>query len=354
MTRILLFLALLVGAWFAYRTLAGTQAGAASREETQGLHGLEALSHELPAEATGAEPPRPEPSATPAPANPALADLEARLAAGDRRGAAAKVVELAPDQAADPGFRRLAALSVRQTLASGDPEGAATGATALLDRWSAGPACGPQAVAELEEWQKLLRETMNSLLFNPSVAWRSRTYQVASGDNLATICAGILKRDAVRIEPGFLAAVNRVPVDKIKAGKRLRVPIGTMKVVVEKSSFTLKLFLDDVLIRIYRVGLGKGGCTPSALFKVKLKQAKPVWYPPGGQPVPHGHPNNPLGDHFIALESPQHQGFGIHGTRAEDRPTIGTLSSEGCIRMYAEDVAELFAFLPVGTEVVVR
>jgi L,D-transpeptidase ErfK/SrfK len=65
-------------------------------------------------------------------------------------------------------------------------------------------------------------------------------------------------------------------------------------------------------------------------------------------PVVGPGPDNPLGDFKIRL------GFGdgtyeIHGT---NNPTaVGLAITHGCIRMYPEDVAELFPQLPVGTSV---
>jgi lipoprotein-anchoring transpeptidase ErfK/SrfK len=43
--------------------------------------------------------------------------------------------------------------------------------------------------------------------------------------------------------------------------------------------------------------------------------------------------------------------YAIHGTNRRD--SIGTKASYGCIRMYNEDVVELFDRVGVGTRVVV-
>ena len=64
--------------------------------------------------------------------------------------------------------------------------------------------------------------------------------------------------------------------------------------------------------------------------------------------VPGGHPMNPLGVRALYLGS---SAYRIHGT---DAPwTIGTAVSKGCIRMYNEDVMDLFRRVSVGTPVVV-
>ena len=64
--------------------------------------------------------------------------------------------------------------------------------------------------------------------------------------------------------------------------------------------------------------------------------------------VPGGHPMNPLGVRAMYLGSSTYR---IHGT---DAPwTIGQAVSKGCIRMYNEDVLDLYPRVPVGSRVTV-
>lgn len=64
--------------------------------------------------------------------------------------------------------------------------------------------------------------------------------------------------------------------------------------------------------------------------------------------VPGGHPMNPLGVRALYLGSSLYR---IHGT---DAPwTIGEAVSKGCIRMFNEDVLDLYPRVPVGTTVTV-
>lgn len=64
--------------------------------------------------------------------------------------------------------------------------------------------------------------------------------------------------------------------------------------------------------------------------------------------VPGGHPLNPLGVRALYLGS---SAYRIHGT---DAPwTIGQAVSKGCIRMYNQDVIDLYPRVPVGTRVTV-
>jgi L,D-transpeptidase ErfK/SrfK len=57
-------------------------------------------------------------------------------------------------------------------------------------------------------------------------------------------------------------------------------------------------------------------------------------------------PDNPLGKYAFYLQWPSYL---IHGT---NKPAgVGLRSSHGCIRLYPEDIAQLFALVPIGTQV---
>src|SRR5262245_35359151 len=64
--------------------------------------------------------------------------------------------------------------------------------------------------------------------------------------------------------------------------------------------------------------------------------------------VPGGHPMNPLGVRALYLGS---SAYRIHGT---DAPwTIGTAASKGCIRLFNQDVLDLYPRVGVGAKVTV-
>ena len=64
--------------------------------------------------------------------------------------------------------------------------------------------------------------------------------------------------------------------------------------------------------------------------------------------VPGGHPMNPLGVRALYLGA---SAYRIHGT---DAPwTIGTAVSKGCIRMYNQDVLDLYPRVAIGAKVIV-
>lgn len=64
----------------------------------------------------------------------------------------------------------------------------------------------------------------------------------------------------------------------------------------------------------------------------------PAFVPPG--------PDNPLGTHALYLSWQYYRVHGTHDTRK-----IGRRSSNGCIGLYNEHIAELFGFARVGTQV---
>jgi lipoprotein-anchoring transpeptidase ErfK/SrfK len=80
---------------------------------------------------------------------------------------------------------------------------------------------------------------------------------------------------------------------------------------------------------------------PSWRPTASMKERNPEWpdyMPPG--------PDNPLGTHALYLSW---QYYRIHGTA--DTRKIGRQSSNGCIGLYNEQIAELFDLAIVGTQV---
>lgn len=95
----------------------------------------------------------------------------------------------------------------------------------------------------------------------------------------------------------------------------------------------------------------------SGVTSVSRKAVNPSWTPTAEMRrenprlptfVPGGHPMNPLGVRALYLGASTYR---IHGT---DAPwTIGSAVSKGCIRMYNEDVLDLYPRVPLGTRVTV-
>ncbi len=109
----------------------------------------------------------------------------------------------------------------------------------------------------------------------------------------------------------------------------------------------------------YAIGIGREGWnTPEGAMKIVAAIKNPTWIPPQSiideyaeegvkleRVVPPG-PDNPLGDYKLPLSLP---GYLLHGT---NKPLgVGMRVSHGCIRLYPDDIKELYEMGPVGIQV---
>jgi L,D-transpeptidase ErfK/SrfK len=108
-------------------------------------------------------------------------------------------------------------------------------------------------------------------------------------------------------------------------------------------------------VRAYPVGIGSEGWdTPEGDFSIAQHIKHPSWTAPAtilaAEPgtatsMPPG-PENPLGEYWLGLSIP---GYGIHGT---NKPFgVGRRVSHGCLRLYPEDIRDLFPRAIKGTPV---
>lgn len=113
----------------------------------------------------------------------------------------------------------------------------------------------------------------------------------------------------------------------------------------------------------YPVSIGRMDWrTPIGTTRVLEKQVDPVWRPPETIKIEHAAdgdilpdvvpagPNNPLGRFAMRLGIP---GYLIHGTGQDKAFGIGMRVTHGCVRMYPEDIEQLFPQVPVGTPVTI-
>ena len=107
----------------------------------------------------------------------------------------------------------------------------------------------------------------------------------------------------------------------------------------------------------YPVGVGRAGMQWSGTSFIDGKYIRPAWMAPnsirsdyrsGGRVIPGGSPANPMGVAAMTLSGGE---YAIHGTNAPG--SIGGFVSHGCIRMYNEDITDLYSRVSVGTRVVV-
>ncbi len=108
----------------------------------------------------------------------------------------------------------------------------------------------------------------------------------------------------------------------------------------------------------YPVGVGRAGKQWSGESYIDGMYVRPAWSPPEvvrhdhpGLPnvIPGGSPRNPMGVAAMSLAGGE---YAIHGTNQPG--SIGHFVSYGCIRMFNEDITDLFGRVSVGTRVVVQ
>lgn len=140
-------------------------------------------------------------------------------------------------------------------------------------------------------------------------------------------------------------------------------PVAELRGVVlnlpEYRLYVYRRLADGVEVITYPASIGRQDwATPLGQTEVVAKAKDPSWYPPAsiraehlenGDPlpavVPPG-PDNPLGSHALRLGLP---GYLIHGT---NKPAgVGMRVTHGCLRLFPEDIAALYAQVSVGTPV---
>jgi lipoprotein-anchoring transpeptidase ErfK/SrfK len=114
----------------------------------------------------------------------------------------------------------------------------------------------------------------------------------------------------------------------------------------------------------YGIGVGRSGFAWSGEALIRVKREHPIWRPP--QEMIARKPSlgrywekgmepglrNPLGARAMDLwQGPVDTLFRIHGTNKPS--SIGTKASSGCIRMWQQDVIDLFSRVPLRTKVIV-
>ncbi|MDX6804656.1 L,D-transpeptidase [Terrihabitans rhizophilus] len=135
-------------------------------------------------------------------------------------------------------------------------------------------------------------------------------------------------------------------------------------IVVDTQARFLYLVQENRSALRYGIGVGREGLTWDGRATIKRKAMWPRWTPTadmiarepernaqwaGGM---EGGLGNPLGSRALYLfQGNRDTLYRIHGTTEPN--TIGTAVSSGCIRMFAQDIVDLYQRVPTGTEVVV-
>ena len=193
----------------------------------------------------------------------------------------------------------------------------------------------------INEAQAQLGRVNVSLLLSPTITDQDATYEVKPGDNLGKIS------EAYQTTVDLLRKANNLDGDIIRPKQKLKIPTGHFHILVDKSQNTLLLTKENQFFKRYVVSSGTNSSTPVGTFKIVNKVLNPVWYH-DGLAVPPEDPKNILGTRWMGFDKPA---YGIHGTT--DPGALGQQVTAGCVRMRNEEVEELFALVPIGTEVTI-
>ena len=129
-------------------------------------------------------------------------------------------------------------------------------------------------------------------------------------------------------------------------------------IVVRTSERKLYLVLGEGRALRYPVGVGRTGRQWAGRSYIDGKYVKPAWAPPPDirkdkpnlpNMIPGGTPQNPMGAAALTLSGGGN--YAIHGTNSPK--SVGGFVSYGCIRMYNEDIVDLYQRVSVGTPVIV-
>ena len=156
-----------------------------------------------------------------------------------------------------------------------------------------------------------------------------------------------------------------------EAGERVILPLSFILpdtprkgIVVNLAAMRLFQYKVDgtsLSVTTYPIGVGtRERPTPTGKMRVARKAARPTWHVPASiaedhrkkgdilpAAVPPG-PENPLGEYALYLSK---SGYLIHGT---NKPaSIGLTATNGCLRLYPENVKTLFEETPVSTPVLI-
>jgi len=196
------------------------------------------------------------------------------------------------------------------------------------------------------------------------VIGRLAVIRLEKGDTLPDIARhfGLGINEISSVNPG-------VDVWVPKTGGRIMLPLSFILpdalregIVINLAAMRLFQFKGNgksLVVSTYPVGIGSAERpTPLGQMYVERKVIRPTWHVPAsilkdhrkkGDPLPAKvlpGPQNPLGEYALYLNK---SSYLIHGTNKPS--SIGLRATNGCIRLYPEDVKKLYENTPVKTPV---
>lgn len=126
---------------------------------------------------------------------------------------------------------------------------------------------------------------------------------------------------------------------------------GSDLIIINKSKNQLAYYQNSKLKSVFKVATGRQpSYTPEGKFKVVSKIVNRPYYKLG---IPGGDPRNPLGNRWLGINARGTWGttYAIHGNN--NPSSIGQYISNGCIRMYDNEVEWLYSQVKMNTPVII-
>ena len=196
-----------------------------------------------------------------------------------------------------------------------------------------------------------------------------------SGETIRTEVKGEILLEAAEEAPKRQSdPIPPLAIPLSDAASLARIPDDLMEreglqLVLDRKHHQLLVLRDGRMTRRFPAAVGtKGWETPAGRFRVFEKVKEPVWtHPVSGDLVDAESEGNPLGSRWIGFyrdcngrsgwDGEQYLDIngctvaGFHGTPY--RWTVGRAVSHGCVRLYEENVQEVFNLVRLGTQVTV-
>ena len=167
-------------------------------------------------------------------------------------------------------------------------------------------------------WARQLEQAQANHRFSARGEWPSIEVTVQRNDTLTGIRKRVIRaRQDITICTGLIEASNGITASKIRPDDVLRIPTDSANCIVDLEARLVMYRHGDEIVRAWACGIGKPGHeTPIGEYTVGVKVEKPAHTTWG---LPYGHPDNPLGSHWLALERDGRKtSYGLHGTNDPD------------------------------------
>jgi lipoprotein-anchoring transpeptidase ErfK/SrfK len=180
-----------------------------------------------------------------------------------------------------------------------------------------------------------------------------KTAAVAAGTCLLScFAAPVLAQVSAEISPEIVPETPSEALTAAEIAAAIKVGIAEMRLVLSIEARQVSLYRGEKLISSYPVAVGAAETpTPIGQFTVSQMVIEPIWQSPWTGEIHEPGQDSALGLRWIGFSTTEQGAFGFHGTPTVE--SIGQAASNGCVRMYNEDIVALFEQVTLGTVVMV-